>query len=254
MKVIEVQDVWKRFSLDKDRPTTLKDLVPRLAQRPSCGVTIWALREVSFDVEQGERIGIMGPNGSGKSTLLRLLAGVMAPSRGRLAVRGRVCPLIELGAGFHGDLSGRDNIFLNGVMLGMSRQEVRERLPGIVEFAGLSRFLDTPLKRYSTGMQLRLGFSVAAHASPDILLVDEVLAVGDEAFQQKCLAKLDEFHRRGGTTIFVSHNRDLVYSFADRVLHFQGGELVAEDKARIADSAGDEPDLAVAPVKEAKPV
>lgn len=251
MKMIEVHDLGKRFTLEVDRPTALKDLVPRILDRGSRGVTLWALRGVSFEVERGERIAIMGPNGSGKSTLLKLLAGVMTPTRGRLVVRGRACPLIELGAGFHGDLSGRDNILLNGVMLGMSRREVRARLPDIVEFAGLNGFIDTPLKRYSTGMQMRLGFSVAAHANPDIILVDEVLAVGDEAFQQKCLARLEEFQRLGGTTVFVSHNRELAYSFSDRVLHFQKGELVGEDPDKEGQSPSGPPRTGPGSVTEA---
>lgn len=232
MKVIQVEDLWKCFRLERDRASTLKELVPRLLWRGSDDSTFWALRGVSFEVERGERIGIMGPNGSGKSTLLKILAGVIPPTRGRLAVMGKVCPLIELGAGFHPELSGRDNVFLNGIILGMGRAEVQRKLSRMVDFAGLDGFMDVPLKRYSTGMQLRLGFAVAAHAEPDILLVDEVLAVGDEDFQRKCLARLEELHRAGVTTVFVSHSRELVYAFSDRVLHLQNGELVQIEQVR----------------------
>ncbi|MFQ5875802.1 MAG: ABC transporter ATP-binding protein, partial [Dehalococcoidia bacterium] len=173
MKVIEVQDLWKRYRLARDRAGALKELVPHLLRRGHRASPFWALRGMSFQVEQGERLGIMGPNGAGKTTLLKILAGVMHPTRGRIAVRGKVCPLIDLGFGFHPDLSGRDNIFLSGVILGLSRAQVKEKIPEIVAFAELDDFMDVPLKRYSTGMQLRLGFAIAVHAEPDILLVDE---------------------------------------------------------------------------------
>ena len=246
MKAVEVRDVTKQFRLDRDRAASLKELAPLLLRRRKRAPEFYALRGVSFEMEQGERIAIMGPNGSGKSTLLKILAGIMDPTRGSVVVRGRVCPLIELGAGFHPDLSGRDNIILNGVILGMSRASVERRIPDIVDFAGVEPFLDMPLKRYSSGMELRLGFAVAAHADPDILIVDEALAVGDLSFQRKCFAHLDEYTKAGGTTIFVSHLPRQVYWFADRVLHLREGELAEIEVVREARRAEIGPPLALA--------
>ncbi|MEE8346431.1 MAG: ABC transporter ATP-binding protein, partial [Dehalococcoidia bacterium] len=182
----------------------------------------------SFRAERGEILGIIGRNGSGKSTVLKLIAGVTAPSEGEIMICGRVSPLIELGAGFHPDLTGRENVFLNASILGMSRKEVLARFDEIISFAELWDFVDTPVKRYSSGMYIRLGFSVAVHSDPEILLVDEVLTVGDAAFQEKCLTKMREFQARSVTIIVVSHSMGLIQDFCERALFLSGGHLLAD--------------------------
>ena len=174
------------------------------------GDEFWALSDVSFQVEESERVGIIGRNGSGKSTLLKILSRITRPTRGQAKIRGRAASLLEVGTGFHGELTGRENIFLNGAILGMSRVEIRKRFDEIVEFSGVGAFLDTPVKRYSSGMYVRLAFSVAAHMESDILFVDEVLAVGDAEFQKKCLRKMGEMGREGRTILFVSHNMNAI--------------------------------------------
>jgi ABC-type polysaccharide/polyol phosphate transport system ATPase subunit len=225
-KAIEFWHVDKSFQLQEGR--TLREFVPALLQGKGWSEPFYALRDVTFAVGHGESYGIIGRNGSGKSTALKLIAGVSAPSRGEVRVTGRVSPLIELGAGFHPDLSGRENIDLNATILGMSGKLIRERFNEIVEFAELRDFIDTPVKRYSSGMYMRLGFSVAIHSDPEILLVDEVLAVGDAAFQEKCMEKMDEFKARGVTIVVVSHSMDLVQDFCQRVLLLDGGRAAAE--------------------------
>jgi len=185
---------------------------------------VQALSGVSFEVAEGEAFGVIGGNGSGKSTLLKLVAGLLKPTAGRIDVRGRVAALIELGAGFHPEISGRENIFINGAVLGLTRSQVAERLDAIVEFAGLADFLDEPVKNYSSGMYVRLGFSVAIHTEPDVLLVDEVLAVGDEAFAHRCLRRIEEHLAKGRTLLVVSHSLSLIEGLCDRVLWLQDGE------------------------------
>ena len=184
-----------------------------------------ALTGVSFEVRRGETFGVIGANGSGKSTLLKLVAGILKPTSGSLQVRGKVSALIELGAGFHPEISGRENVVINGVMLGLSRREIERRLPEIVEFAGLADFIDQPVKTYSSGMYVRLGFAVAVHVDPDVLVVDEVLAVGDEAFSRRCLDTIQQFSTRGKTIFFVSHSLALVEELCDRVLYLQAGRV-----------------------------
>ncbi|MEO8587578.1 MAG: ABC transporter ATP-binding protein, partial [Acidobacteriota bacterium] len=184
-----------------------------------------ALSDVSFTVERGETFGVIGPNGSGKSTLLKLVAGLFKPTSGQLTVDGKVSALIELGAGFHPEISGRENVVINGVMLGLSRKEIERKIPEIVAFSGLEDFIDEPVKTYSSGMYVRLGFAVAVHVDPDILVVDEVLAVGDEAFAHRCLDTIAEFSRRGKTIFFVSHSLVLVEELCDRVLYLEGGRV-----------------------------
>jgi len=223
---IEFRNVAKRFQLAEGR--TLREFLPALLRGEGWSEAFYALRDVTFSIGHGETYGVIGRNGSGKSTVLKLIAGVTAPSEGEVRVRGSVSPLIELGAGFHPDLTGRENIDLNAIILGMSRKEIRERFDEIVEFAELRDFIDTPVKRYSSGMYMRLGFSVAIHSNPEILLVDEVLAVGDAAFQEKCLAKMHEFKERGITIVFVSHSMDLVRKFCERVLLLEGGRLIGD--------------------------
>lgn len=187
-----------------------------------------ALSDVSLDVPRGMTLGIVGRNGSGKSTLLRIIAGIYRPDEGRVVTHGRICTLIELGAGFHPEFSGRENIYVNGLVLGLTRREIRDRLDDIVRFAELEAFIDAPLRTYSSGMYMRLGFSVAAHVDPDILLVDEVLAVGDEGFVQKCLAKMDEFKESGKTIILAAHDMLLVQRWCDGAVLLDGGRVRAE--------------------------
>jgi ABC-type polysaccharide/polyol phosphate transport system ATPase subunit len=186
---------------------------------------IAALSDVSFEVARGETFGVVGPNGSGKSTLLKLVAGLFKPTSGELAVDGKVSALIELGAGFHPEISGRENVVINGVMLGLTRREIEQKLSEIITFSGLEDFIDEPVKTYSSGMYVRLGFAVAVHVDPDILVVDEVLAVGDEAFAHRCLDTIADFSRRGKTIFFVSHSLVLVEELCDRVLYLEGGRV-----------------------------
>ncbi len=192
----------------------------------------WALRDVSFTVERGEALGIIGHNGAGKSTILKLLSGITAPTQGEIAINGRLVALIEVGSGFHPELTGRENVFLNGSILGMRRREIAEKLDSIVDFAGVRPFIDVPVKRYSSGMYVRLGFSIAAHLDPDILLLDEVLAVGDAAFQEKCLARIREMERAGKTIIFISHDLNAVEQLCDRALLMERGRIVASGSPR----------------------
>jgi ABC-type polysaccharide/polyol phosphate transport system ATPase subunit len=186
----------------------------------------WALRDVSFDVQRGEALGVIGANGAGKSTLLKLLASITTPTEGEIVIRGRLAALIEVGSGFHPELTGRENVYLSGAILGMKRREIAHKFNGIVEFAGVARFIDMPVKWYSSGMYLRLGFSIAAHLEPDILLMDEVLAVGDAAFQEQCLARIRELRHAGTTAVFISHDLTAVEQLCDRVLMIEGGRIV----------------------------
>jgi ABC-type polysaccharide/polyol phosphate transport system ATPase subunit len=193
-----------------------------------------ALKDVSFSVAKGSTVGVIGRNGSGKSTALKLVAGITKPTSGRVKVDGRISALIELGAGFHPEISGRENVFINGIMLGLSKREVDERFDDIVDFAELREFIDAPVKTYSSGMYMRLGFAVAIHVDPDVLLVDEVLAVGDEAFTHKCLDKLGEFHRRGKTVLIVTHALGLVERLCDHAVWLDGGEKQSDgDPKRV---------------------
>ena len=195
----------------------------------------WALRDVSFEVRPGEALGIIGPNGAGKSTALKLLTRILKPTLGHCHVRGRVGALIEISAGFHPDLTGRENLYLQGAILGMTRPEVTRKLDAIIDFAGIRTFIDTPIKRYSSGMNARLGFAIAAHIEPNVLLIDEVLAVGDFIFQQKCFAKLAEFRRSGAAIVFVSHNLQAIVSLCDRALLLRPGrEAVLADVGTAA--------------------
>jgi ABC-type polysaccharide/polyol phosphate transport system ATPase subunit len=203
-----------------------------LAEALAPSETVDALTDVTFSVGRGETFGVIGANGSGKSTLLKLVAGILKPTAGTLAVRGKVSALIELGAGFHPEISGRENVVINGVMLGLTRKEIERKLPEIVAFSGLADFIDQPVKTYSSGMYVRLGFAVAVHVDPDILVVDEVLAVGDEAFSRRCLDTIGEFRARGKTIFFVSHALGLVEELCDRVLYLGEGRVKGLGEAR----------------------
>jgi lipopolysaccharide transport system ATP-binding protein len=189
---------------------------------------IWALRGVSFEVREGEALGVIGRNGAGKSTLLRILTRITTPTGGRAEIRGRVGSLLEVGTGFHPELTGRENVFLNGSVLGMRQREIQGRFSEIVEFAGVEKFIDTPVKRYSSGMSVRLAFAVAAHLEPEILLVDEVLAVGDAEFQRRCLGRMDDLSQSGRTVLFVSHQMQAVAQLCDRVIWLEKGEIVRD--------------------------
>jgi lipopolysaccharide transport system ATP-binding protein len=189
------------------------------------GETIFALKDVSFSVKQGETLGIIGRNGAGKSTLLKILSRVTAPTSGQVKVKGRIASLLEVGTGFHADLTGRENIYLNGAILGMARYEVRRKLDEIVDFSGVEKFIDTPVKRYSSGMYVRLAFAVAAHLDPEVLIVDEVLAVGDTEFQKKCLGKIGDIAHQGRTVLFVSHNMISVKSLCESVILLNAGKI-----------------------------
>ncbi len=230
--VIELERVGKRYRLGEHHGvgTDLRETLVRSARRlrglPQEEVReIWSLRDISLTVEEGTALGIIGANGAGKSTLLKVISHITTPTEGTCRTRGRIGSLLEVGTGFHGELTGRENTYLNGAILGMTRREVRARLDEIVAFSGLDRFMDTPVKRYSTGMYLRLGFAIAAHMEAEILLVDEVLAVGDADFQRRCLGKMDEVERSGRTVIFVSHNLDAMTRLCPTAIWIDAGEV-----------------------------
>jgi len=221
---VEVQDVSKRFRLYHEKYTSLKERVIHAGRVPY--EDLWALRGVSFDVHEGETVGILGRNGSGKSTLLKCICGVLQPTSGQVVVRGKLAGLLELGAGFQPELSGRENIYLNGSMLGLSKREVDRLFDDIVEFAELGQFIDNQVKFYSSGMYVRLGFAVAVNVDPDVLVIDEVLAVGDERFQRKCMERVKQFQREGRTILFVSHAPDLVRNLCSRAVVLADGEMI----------------------------
>jgi len=225
---VALKMVSKRFLLRHQRPYTLQEFVIRIATG-NRGSTeeLWALKEVDFEVQEGETFGIIGPNGAGKSTVLRLMAGIIAPTSGQVVVNGRISPLLELGAGFHHDLTGRENIYLNAALLGLNQRETEARFDEILRFSELDDFIDVPLKHYSAGMYMRLGFAVAVHVDPTVLLIDEVLAVGDEAFQRKCLLRIEEFQAEGRTIIFVSHALSTVAEMCHRALWLEQGRMRA---------------------------
>ena len=226
---IRFRHVTKHYRLRGDPSAGLKNMIlhlPRYLRSALRRESFCALSDVSLEVGKGECLGIIGRNGSGKSTALGLMAGVLRPTSGEVETHGRICPLLGLGAGFHAELTGLDNIMLNGVLLGLSRDEVRERTDEIIAFSGLADFVHHPLRVYSSGMVTRLGFSVAVHLEPDILLIDEVLAVGDEAFQKKCLDRMTSFRSQGVTMVFVSHNLVGIQNICDRVALLDAGHLV----------------------------
>jgi len=228
--VIKAENIGKRYIIRHEQGEryktlagTLSNITKAVTQAPK--EDFWALDEVSFEINQGERIGIIGRNGAGKSTLLKVLARIVTPTRGRAEITGRVSSLLEVGTGFHPELSGRENIFLNGAILGMSKSEIQRKFDEIVAFAEVEKFLDTPVKRYSSGMYVRLAFAVAAHLEPEILIVDEVLAVGDSAFQKKCLGKMEDVAGQGRTILFVSHNMETVLRLCNKAMLLENGKL-----------------------------
>ena len=223
--VVQASKVSKRFSLRKD--TSVKERIVTLGRAGRAHrEEFWALRDVSIDIHSGSTVGLIGHNGSGKSTLLKVIGGIIEPTTGSIAKRGRIAALLELGAGFHPDLTGRENVFLNASVLGLDRKEIEQIFDSVVEFAQIGDFIDTQVKFYSSGMFVRLAFAVAVHTDPDILLVDEVLAVGDEAFQRKCLDKIRTFQEEGRTIVIVSHGLDQIAELCDRVVLLDQGEVV----------------------------
>ncbi|MGH9840989.1 MAG: ABC transporter ATP-binding protein [Blastocatellia bacterium] len=227
MNIVTVDKVSKRYRISRLGARSIREDLARFFTRDGGEEKedFYALRDVSLEIEQGEAVGFIGPNGSGKSTILKLLARIIYPTRGKITVRGSVASLIEVGAGFHPELTGRENIFLYGSIMGMKQADVRSKFDRIVEFAELRRFIDTPVKRYSSGMYVRLGFAVAAHINPQVLLVDEVLAVGDASFQSKCQQRIEELQRGGMTIVFVSHDMMAVERLCGRVFFIHKGEL-----------------------------
>jgi ABC-type polysaccharide/polyol phosphate transport system ATPase subunit len=225
---VSFENVFQRFRVIRERPDTLRETFAHLFRKRTSYYDFEALKGISFTVRDGESVGIVGRNGSGKSTLLRIIAGVYRPSGGVTKISGKVAPLIELGAGFHPDLTGRENIILNGLLLGLTKKEVHKREKQILEFAELGDFIDSPVKQYSSGMFMRLGFAVATEVDPDILLMDEILAVGDATFQQKCLDRINDFHRRGKTIFMVSHAPRTIRQFCQRALWIHDGVLRAD--------------------------
>lgn len=226
--VIEISGVSKAFKLRIQRPYVITDIYHRLFGRGRKDEDFWAVKDISLSIAKGESVALVGRNGAGKSTLLSMIAGALWPTSGDIIVRGRLGALLELGAGFHPDLTGRENIYLNASLLGLSRDEIEAQIQNIIDFSELQEFIDVPLRNYSSGMQVRLGFSVAAHTDPDILIMDEALAVGDSAFQQKCIARIQEFKAAGKTFLFVSHNPTQVSSLCTRIIWLEQGRLRAD--------------------------
>jgi ABC-type polysaccharide/polyol phosphate transport system ATPase subunit len=229
---IRVDRASRRFRVDPEPVRTLKELV--LRRRRAEAAEVWALRDVSLEVEPGDAVGLVGRNGSGKTTLLSLIAGIITPTSGRVEAAGRVASLLELGAGFHPDFSGRENVYLNGSLYGLKRRTIDERFDEIVAFAELERFIDNPVRTYSSGMYMRLGFAVAAHIDADVLLLDEVFAVGDEEFQRKCFGKIFEYKQRGGTIVFVSHDAASVERLCRRAVLLRNGHVELDGSAQEA--------------------
>jgi lipopolysaccharide transport system ATP-binding protein len=240
---LNIENISKKYRIGIQRHDTLRDQLGDYAGRLTAGLKrsaksdaekggsdhIWALREVSFAVEQGEVIGVIGRNGAGKSTLLKILSHITAPTTGKVEIWGRIGSLLEVGTGFHQELTGRENIYMNGAILGMTRKEIERKFDEIIDFSGIEKFLDTPVKRYSSGMYVRLAFAVAAHLEPEILLVDEVLAVGDVAFQRKCLGKMSDIARQGRTVLFVSHNMAAIQTLCTRGIYLDAGQVILDD-------------------------
>jgi ABC-2 type transport system ATP-binding protein len=231
--IIRVVDVAKKFNLHHDK--SLKERLLR-SRRPDVE-DFWAVRNVTFDLDESHTLGLIGANGSGKSTLLKLIAGILTPTTGYVERRGRMAALLELGAGFHPDLTGRENVYMNANILGLSRKQTERHFDDIVEFSGIERFIDNQVKFYSSGMYVRLAFAVAVHVDPELLLIDEVLAVGDEPFQRKCMKRIKQFQRDGRTIVLVTHGIDTVRQLCDRVIMLDKGEVVADGKPQEATRA-----------------
>jgi lipopolysaccharide transport system ATP-binding protein len=228
---IIVKHVSKRYWLKGAAPQTFQQTLSQTFRAVRQGTPFWALSDVSFQVAPGESVGLIGPNGAGKSTLLRLICGLGRPTSGHTSVEGRVAALLELGVGFHPQLTGRENVYISGVVSGLRHAEVTKRFDDIVSFAEIERFIDQPLRTYSSGMQVRLAFAVAMHVDPQVLIIDEALAVGDARFQQKCVERIEHFQRAGKTLLLVSHDTSMIERFCDRAIWMQEGKLKADDLA-----------------------
>lgn len=222
--ILRLSHIFKKYYLQKQK--TFKEFLPALLTGHSWAKDFWALTDINFSLKGGESLGIIGKNGAGKSTILKLIAGVTSPTKGNIQVNGRVAPLIELGAGFHPELTGRENIYLNGSILGLKKKELDKKLDEIIDFSELKKFIDQPIKHYSSGMYMRLAFSVAIAETPEILLIDEIFAVGDIPFQKKCLEKMKEFKKNGVTMIIVSHSLDYIKEFCELGLVLENGKQV----------------------------
>jgi ABC-type polysaccharide/polyol phosphate transport system ATPase subunit len=227
---LRFDNVVQRFRIIQERPDTLREAFAKFRRRTSFH-DFEAVKHVSFQVAEGEMVGVIGRNGSGKSTILKIIAGVYTPTSGEVTVNGSIAPLIELGAGFHHELTGRENILLNGLLLGLPKREVLRREAQIIEFAELGDFIDVPVKQYSSGMYMRLAFAIATEVNPDILLIDEILAVGDGEFRRKCYERIEQFRTLGKTILLVSHDLGSIRQFCDRVLLLHGGELIEDGPA-----------------------
>jgi ABC-2 type transport system ATP-binding protein len=226
--IISVENVTQRFRVIHERPDTLRELFSKFYRHTGSVHQFDAVKNVSFHVHKGEMVGLIGRNGSGKSTLLKIVAGIYKPTLGTVQTQGSIAPLIELGAGFHGELTGRENVMMNGLLLGYSKREMSQREASIIEFAEIGDFIDAPVKQYSSGMYMRLAFSVATEVNPDILVIDEILAVGDMLFQQKCFERLRRFRASGKTILFVSHSMKDIQEHCDRAILLEKGQLVAD--------------------------
>lgn len=227
---IEFQNVWKKYSMDSVFHRSIREDVANIFNKKKSKSELsanefWAIREVSFSIKAGETVGLFGHNGAGKSTILKLIANVTYPAMGSVATTGKIAPLIEIGAGFHPDLTGRENIYMNGTIIGMKIPEIRAKMQSIIDFSEIAQFIDMPVKKYSSGMYLRLGFAIAIHSDADIYLIDEILAVGDEAYRQKCLDKIQEMKQRGKTLLIVTHDRSLMERLADRIFSMVKGAV-----------------------------
>lgn len=234
MNVIEVKNVWKRYRLHYEKEIFLKEMLSNLLRRRKYYDEFWALKDINIEIKKGETVGIIGKNGSGKTTILKLLSGITEASRGSIEIKGRVTELLELGAGFHPELTGRENIYLNGSILGLSRKEINQKMNSVISFADIGNFIDAQAKTYSSGMYLRLGFAIAAQVDPDILLIDEVLAVGDLTFQKKCFERIEELKKRGKTIVFVSHSLDAVREICNRTIWLNEGKIEIDDATEKA--------------------
>jgi len=234
--VIRVENVTQRFRVMHERPDSLRELFSKFFRKTVSYHDLDAIKNVSLEVPRGQMLGLIGRNGSGKSTLLKMIAGVYKPTAGRISVQGKIAPLIELGAGFHHELTGRENILLNGLLMGYSREEMQKREQSIIDFAEIGEFIDAPIKQYSSGMHTRLAFAVATEVDPQVLILDEILAVGDAAFQQKCFARIQNFREAGKTILYVSHAMPTVIRFCDRAILLDHGSIVADgDPAEVAE-------------------
>ena len=233
---VKVENVTQRFRVIQERPDTLRELFSNFLRHEVSYHNFDAVKDVSLDVPEGQMLGLIGRNGSGKSTLLKIIAGVYQPTAGKVHVRGKIAPMIELGAGFHSELTGRENILMNGLLMGYSKEEMKEREQRIIDFAEIGDFIDSPVKQYSSGMHTRLAFAVATEVDPQVLIIDEILSVGDAGFQQKSFARIQDFRQAGKTILFVSHNMPVITMYCDRAVLLEKGSIMADgDPTEVAE-------------------